>query len=451
MLAVGVPMVFSMLSHSLMQFTDRIFLGNYSLEALAACLPASVTAFLFLSFFMGVGEYVSVFVAQYTGSIRHHRVGAAVWQGLWFCVPASLTLAALSFAGEPLFTLGGHAPELIRLEKVYFHILCLGGGFAIVDVVLSSFYSGQGRTMAVAVVNGLGAAVNIPLDYALINGWWIFPEMGIVGAGVATVFGSAFIAVVFVILIFTKDNDRMFAVRRAWRPDRDLFSRFMKYGLPGGAQFFVDMFAITFFIFMMGRLGTAELAATNMVISLDLLVFLPCVGLSFAASVLVGQAIGAGAPEIGERSTGNAMRLATVYALVMSLSFILFGKWLLHLFLSSDLEPARSVEILGIGRNMLYFVSAYLLLDGAALVYMGALKGAGDSAFVMRLILAASISMLVVPVYLITNHTDIGYIGPWACLTVYVVVLTGMSYLRFRGGRWKSMQVIEKEPVTESS
>ena len=90
LLAVGLPLVFSMVSHTVMQFTDRIFLGNYSLDAIAASLPAGIAAFLFLSFFMGVVEYVGVFVAQYTGAAAPERVGAALWQGLYFCAGAAV-------------------------------------------------------------------------------------------------------------------------------------------------------------------------------------------------------------------------------------------------------------------------------------------------------------------------------------------------------------------------
>ena len=110
-LIIGLPLVISMLSSTVMTFTDRIFLGNYSIDALGASLPASIAAFLFMSFFFGVVEYIGVFVSQYTGAVQHDRVGSALWQGLWFCVPAGLILASLWFVAEPLFDLGGHPPD----------------------------------------------------------------------------------------------------------------------------------------------------------------------------------------------------------------------------------------------------------------------------------------------------------------------------------------------------
>ncbi|MBU4190738.1 MAG: filamentous hemagglutinin family protein, partial [Proteobacteria bacterium] len=185
-MVLGLPLVISMVSSSVMTFTDRIFLGGYSLDALAASLPASIAAFLFLSFFFGVVEYVGVFVSQYTGATRHERVGAALWQGLWFCVPSGLFLASLWFVAGPLFALAGHPPEVQELEVAYFRILTLGGGPFLVGVCLSCFFSGRGMTKPVMIVNTAATVLNIPLDYCLINGIGPFPELGIVGAGIAT-------------------------------------------------------------------------------------------------------------------------------------------------------------------------------------------------------------------------------------------------------------------------
>jgi len=83
-ISISVPLAMSMAATTVMEFTDRVFLANYSLEAIAAVVPAGITQFLFLAFFVGVAGYVNVFIAQYTGAGAHHRVGACLWQGLWF-------------------------------------------------------------------------------------------------------------------------------------------------------------------------------------------------------------------------------------------------------------------------------------------------------------------------------------------------------------------------------
>ncbi|MDH3885700.1 MAG: MATE family efflux transporter, partial [Desulfobacterales bacterium] len=92
-LRVSLPLVISMSSTMIMEFTDRVFLANYSLDAIAAALPAGITAFLFISFFLGTAQYLNVFVAQYVGSGRPQRVGAVLWQGIYFSVFSGVALA----------------------------------------------------------------------------------------------------------------------------------------------------------------------------------------------------------------------------------------------------------------------------------------------------------------------------------------------------------------------
>jgi MATE family multidrug resistance protein len=186
-LQVSLPLVISMSSTMIMEFTDRVFLANYSLDAIAAALPAGIAAFLFISIFLGTAQYLNVFVAQYVGSGRSERVGAALWQGIYFALFSAAVMIGLSFLSEPLFVLGGHPVEVQVLEAVYFKVLCLGSGILIFGTALSCFYSGRGQTRLVMVITLIGTVFNIPLDYALINGVWIFPEWGILGAGIATV------------------------------------------------------------------------------------------------------------------------------------------------------------------------------------------------------------------------------------------------------------------------
>ena len=94
-LAISLPLVASMGSFTVMQFTDRVFLANYSVDAIAAALPAGIASFTFISFFMGVANYTNVFVAQYTGARAFNRVGAALWQGIYFSLAAAAFLALM--------------------------------------------------------------------------------------------------------------------------------------------------------------------------------------------------------------------------------------------------------------------------------------------------------------------------------------------------------------------
>jgi MATE family multidrug resistance protein len=441
-LNVSLPLVVSMASTTIMLFTDRIFLANYSLNAIAAATPAGVTNFLFMSFFMGVGTYVNVFVAQYVGAGAGDRVGTALWQGIYWCLLSAVFLAGLYFIAGPLFAAFGHPDPVARLEMTYFRVLTVGAGLGVVGPTLGCFYSGRGLTRPVMVVNLIGAAINIPLDYALINGVWIFPRLGIAGAALATIIAWAVTAALFVVLIFRAENDRCFWVRRMWRLNWPVFRRLMKYGLPNGVQFFLDMFAFTFFVIMIGRLGRNQLAASNIVFAIDMLAFLPMIGFSIGLSTLVGQAIGRERPADGVQATISTLHITLLYMILIALVFVIFPHVLLDLFRTHGLSHSQFKPISDTGVILLRFAAVYTVLDASAVVFSGAIKGAGDTRFVMWAMLLISLSVMVGPVFFGIEFLGLRLYGAWVFISLYVGLLALVFWLRFRGGKWQKMRVI---------
>lgn len=454
MLAVGAPLMVSMGSATLMQFTDRIFLGHHDMAELAAAVPGGLASFLLVSLFMGVASCVGVLVAQYHGACRAERVGPALWAGIWFSLASGLILAALAFSGGPLFELAGH-PEPVRgLEADYFRVLTLGGGFLVLSTALSGYFSGLGRTVHVMAVNVIGALANVPLDYALIFGRLGAPEMGIEGAALATVLGSVVSCLLFALLLLSPEAEQRHHTRSAWRPEREMLSRLLRFGLPAGVQFFLDIMAITGFSLLVGRMGLVALSATNIAFSINGLTYLPAIGLSIAVSVLVGRSQGQGRPDLARRAAGNALFLAVVWMAGVGLAFLLAPGPLLDLFHSAARDQAAGdaappfAAIRETGVVLLRYVALYSLADAVAIVYFGALKGAGDTRFVMLVMLAASLGVLILPAWWVVERGVAGIHGPWLCLSAYVCFLASCFGLRFRRGAWEKRRLIEAAPGT---
>ncbi len=443
-LRVSMPLVISMSSTMIMEFTDRVFLANYSLNAIAAALPAGIAAFLFISIFLGTAQYLNVFVAQYVGSGRPQRVGAALWQGNYFALLSAAAMVGLSFLAEPLFALGGHPPEVQVLEAVYFKVLCLGSGIYIFGTTLSCFFSGRGQTRLVMVITMIGTLFNIPLDYALINGIWIFPEWGIFGAGIATVMSWSLVSVIFAFLVFTNTNDRVFKVLSHRAFEVNLFGRLMRYGIPSAIQFSLDIFAFTFFIFMVGRLGKLELAATNVVFSINSLAFMPLMGFSLGTSTLVGQALGRNQVPEAVAATKATIHIVLVYIALLFILFLAFPGPLLELFRPQDTASDSFAAISEIGTLLLRFVSAYIFFDALYMVCIGVLKGAGDTRFIMWSIGILSFVVMILPVYIGVQIFGAGLYYAWSCATLFVFFLFVTSLWRYRQGSWKEVRVIEQ-------
>jgi len=445
--AISLPLVASMGTITLMQFTDRVFLSNYSVEAITAALPAGILSFTLISFFMGVASYTNSFVAQYTGARALDRVGAAVWQGIYFSLIAACFLAIFYFFSNQLFNLIGHSDNVRVLEISYFNILTLGAGLVVLSSALSCFYTGRGLTWSVMWVHLAGATLNIPLDYCLINGVGPFPALGIVGAGIATVSASAFINLIFILLIFSRYNRKMFGTWKNKSFDRDLFSRLMRYGLPSGGQFFLEIFGFAFFIQMLGRIGNLELAATNIVLSIESIAFLPVFGFHIGASTLVGQAVGQGQPEEAVYATTSSLHIATAYMSIMMIIFVFLPEPLLDLFRNNRVDPILSAQIMDLGVILLRFVAIFCIFDAMNLVFSGALKGAGDTQFILWTTAMLSCVVMIIPVYFAVEVFKAGIYTAWVLVTFYVATLGVAFYMRYQHGRWKRMRVIEVAPI----
>ncbi len=443
---ISLPLIISMSSHTVMLFTDRLFLGRYSLDTLAASVPAGAMAFMLMCFFMGIVEFTNTFVAQYDGAHLPRRVGSVLWQGIYLALAAGILLAGLSGIGGNLFKLAGHTPPIQELETVYFRILMLGAGFGLLQNALSCFYSGRGLTMPIMVINVTGVTINVPLNYILINGYGWFPEMGMAGSALATITSSAVMLLLYIGIVFRKTNNMIYGVRRMWAFDRDLFLRLLKFGTPAGIQFFVDFFGFAFFLLMVGRLGREALAATNIACSINLLAFMPMIGFSIAVSTLVGQAIGRGIPEDGMLATRSALQLTCVYMWSLAALFILAPEWLINIFQSTEDAAGDFADVRRLTVGVLRFVAFYCVFDALNVIYSGALRGAGDTKFIGRTITCLSIALIVLPVSAGVIYFHAGLYTAWFFLSAYVCALALVFRWRYRKGHWKRMRVIETEP-----
>ncbi|UQZ90341.1 MATE family efflux transporter [Deltaproteobacteria bacterium Smac51] len=447
-LRICLPLVASNISVSAMLFTDRLFLSHYSMESIAASLPAGVMVVTVSSFFQGLVAYVSVFTAQYTGAGRPARAAAALWQGLYLAVVAGVLIGLTYFLAPWIFRMGGHPENVQALEVTYYRILAVPTVVNLAYFAMSSFLAGLGRTRIVMWGNLLGAFVNIPLTCGMvfgvtIGGVQILPEWGIVGAGVATVISWFVTTGLFILLIFNRKMEKSHDIFKARAIDLSLLKRMIKFGAPGGFQRFLELAAFTFFAFIIGRLGELYLAANNIVFSIEAISFFPMIGVGATISILVGQSIGKGKPEEAREAVVSGVGISSLYLVIMTTLFLVFPRPLLSLFMADSYDPETVAMIMDLGVILLRFVVVYTIFDGIYLCCFGALSGAGDVFFPMAVMGICGVFFMALPVWVlsISGHATIYTL--WAAYVFYILVLTAVGGWRYRQGKWKSMRVIE--------
>lgn len=447
-LILAFPLILNSSAHTIQMFVDSVFLARHSQEEMAAAVQAGILCFTAISLFLGIAQYVNAFVAQYTGASRGHRVGPAVWQGVYFSFAAGLLILFLIPLAEPFFNWVGHDQAHRQYEIIYFRIICISAGPMLIYSSLASFFTGRGKTWIVMIVNSTGTAVNLILDYCLIFGNFGFPEWGIAGAAWATVAAHSFSATVFFLLFMQSKYRRQFHTLSGFRPDRELFRRLLRFGAPNGIQFFLDMLAFSVFVIFVGRISKPALEATSMAFRINVLAFLPMIGLGIAVTTMVGQSLGRNQPALAQRTTWSAFFLTLTYMSIMALGYWFFPYYFISAFISKGSpEFTRLAPIIS---NLLFFVGFYCLFDSSNIIFAAALKGAGDTRFVMRVAVILSWSIMVLPTYLVVKF-DRGIYTAWIFATIYVCVLAFVYLLRFMHGKWKSMRVIEAPPLSATT
>lgn len=451
-LAVAAPMVVSSLSWTVMTFVDRLMLRHDSGEAMAAAFTAGSAWFAVLCLPMGICSYTNTFVAQHHGAGQPREIGPSIWQGVWIALFASpLLLLAVPLAPW-LFSAADHGERIVAMQNTYFSVLLWGAPAMLLAQSLAAFYSGRGLTVIVMLVDTFYALLNVLLDW-----WWIFglevggvevfPRMGIAGAAWATVVSLWLKALTYLILVLMPRNRREFATGR-WGVDWRRLQRMLWFGGPSGVQMQVEVMGFTAFIFLVGAIGPVANEATSMAFSVSTLAFMPVWGLGMATSILVGQHLGENRDRDAARATWTTLHVAVTYMSVVSALYVLLPT----LFLDGFFKPAEpgpnDAAVHAASIVLLRFVAAYNLLDAAQMVFVHAVKGAGDTGFVL-VVSATAAAVLTAACWGAIAFYDAGLYGCWSLVVLWVWALGVVYGWRFLGGKWRSMRVIETPPSVE--
>ena len=370
-----------------------------------------------------------------------------MWQGIYFSVLGGLLIAFTALFPKTIFSLIGHSPEVQILESEYWVYLTLGGIFPVAQGAVAGFFSGRGKTYPIMWCTFAATGVNIALNYLLIFGNLGMPEMGISGAGLSTFISGLLNFLFLSVLVFTNENNSKYKTRSGWKFDPALFKRLIRYGLPNGIQFFLDIAAFSLFILLIGRLGATELAAASIAFNISMLAFMPMIGLGITVSILVGQSLGANEPGQAKVATFSAFQISFTYMAILAMLYLLIPNVFIYPF-SAKADPIEFESIKSSALVSLRFIALWSIFDSLAIIFSSALKGAGDTAFIMLSICLTGPIILIAPTFLIIEIFHLGLNAAWISGVAYVLCLGIVYYLRFKAGKWESMRVIESQLAT---
>lgn len=435
------PLALGMVNAAALQAVDRAFLARFSVTALEAVLPATTLAWVFLSFFQSVVGYSGVFVAQYHGAKDEagcrRSFAAAVVISLLALAPTALA----GWAGAAVIARTAATETMARMERSYFDALMLGSVFVYLQMAAISYLTGRGRTRLVFWIGLAGNALNVALDPLFIFGLSLpslgvsLPAFGIAGAAWAT---NLSLAAQCALLAF--------AVRRAGAfggfrlPGvRALCGRLLRFGVPAGGYEVLNTLSFTVFVFVTGELEPEAFAASNACFTVNYLLFAPMTGFAIGVQTLVGQARGRGDDAVARTALRRTMALGLGFVFVACLLILALRGPILSLYASPDLADPAAFRSLG--TTLLCLMSAWMLFDAADVILCGALKGAGDTKFVMGWMLFNAFAIWLPLVFAVRAvHNTMPAL--WGTMIVYVVVISAGSLVRWRCGRWTRIRLV---------
>lgn len=438
---ISLPLMISNLASLLMIFIDRMFLANYSVEALNSAVSAGTLAWAFLGGFGMLSSMSEIFVSQFNGAKQFAKIGSSVWQMIWISIFSTVFFLPLAFYGADFFFVAGYLPS----QREYFTYLLLFGPFYTLMTALSGFYIGRGRSRILIYLAVLGNILNICLDALFIFGYGsIIPEMGIRGAAIATSIGYIVQAVILLALFLSKKNQKAFSTN-AWKIDPILFKKSFQIGLPQGVFYMLEMIGFAVFYELMKMVSLEHLTISGICQTFLILFSFFIEGLSKGVCAVSGNFIGSKNTRLIDQVLKAGVLLQVGFSLFMALGFFAPKESISYFFP----EAARFLQEIG-GQNStdalwfcLFCSFLYISFEGFRWVVAGILTSAGDTLF---LLIAGGLSvwvLLIFPIYFLVLNQSLSISVAWSISALYSFLSCGIYLQRYRQGSWKKIDLIE--------
>ena len=426
LLRLGVPIVIGQLGIIIVSFADTMMVGWYGTQELGAAGFVNNLFNLVIIFATGFSYGITPLVGARYGRGEKLEVGGLLRNALLVNGVVSLGLMLLMFLLYLNVGRMGQPEELLPLMRPYYIVLLLSLPFVMIFNAFKQFSDGITDTMTPMFILLMGNVINIVLNWLLIYGHWGLPELGLLGAGVATFTARATMVVVFALL---------FAWRKAYKAYREGFlaSKFNRaeilqlnrMGWPIGLQMGMESSSFSCVAIMVGWLGTTALAAHQIMITVSQLGFMLYYGMAAAVAVRVSNFYGRGEVESLRHSARSGFRIILTMAAVVSVALLLLRQTIGAIF-TDNMEVVAMVSTI-----VIPFV-IYQVGDGLQANYANALRGISD---VKPLTLFAFLAYFVISLpagYIFGFVLDWGLVGVWFSFPLGLTSAGVMFYLRFR-------------------
>lgn len=429
-LLLAIPMMLEMAMESVFAVVDIFWVAGLGAGAVAAVGLTEAVLTLLYAVALGLGMAVTALVSRRIGA--HDRQGAAdvAGQTIWISLGTAALVAAIGVPLAPaILQFMGAEPDVIAGGTGY-TTLMFGGSITILLLfLLNAVLRGAGDAAFAMRVLWLANGINIVLGPCFIYGVGPFPQLGVLGAAVATNIGRG-IGVLFALYWLTNGRARVVLRLPHLRLKLDVLLSVLKISAGGVLQFVIATSSYMGLMLVISGYGSAAIAGYTIAMRIMMFMFLPAWGLSSAAATLVGQNLGARAPERAERSVWVATKYNTFFLTVVAIVLVVFPATLVGIFTT---DP----DVLGYGASCLRLIGLGFPLYAVGITMVQAFNGAGDTSTPTWLNLLCFWLLQLPLAYVLARSVDLGPTGVFVAAAIAESLLSVAAWILFRRGSWK--------------
>ncbi|MFW5786824.1 MAG: MATE family efflux transporter [Halanaerobiales bacterium] len=420
---------------TLTKIVDMMMVGRLGAAAITAIGLSFQPLLLVQAFAAAISVGTTALVARFIGA-KEEKMGGKVLQQSFLIgsVLAVLILSVYYIFAENIITLMGAETKVIELGTLYLKVMAPGLYFMFMSFMIFAALRGAGDTQTPMKINILINALNVIGNYTLIFGKFGAPELGFMGAAIATSGARAIGGMLVISHVFREKSVVKIHTRNFFKVNLSLVKRVLKVGLPAAMEQFVMRVAQIFYARLVAGLGTLSFAAHQVAINTESLSYMPGFGMAVAATTLVGQNLGAKQPEQAEESAYESWKIGAYIMGFMAVIFLVFPEYLVRLY-------TEDPEIIRLGARNLRIISLAQIPMGTQFIFAGALRGAGDTKSVFYSTAISSWVGRLGMAYIFINVFEWGLVGAWMAMVIDWTMRGSYVFHRFKKGGWKKLKI----------
>ncbi|MBT8063044.1 MAG: MATE family efflux transporter [Xanthomonadales bacterium] len=429
---VALPIMGGMMSQNILNLVDIAMVGRLGDAALAATGIGSFSNYLAISFIIGLSAGVQALAARRLGEERHSETAVPLNGGLALALMIGIPLCVILWFATPwAFGFLTSDPEVAELGIPYLQVRVLSMMAVGMNFSFRGYWSAIHMTGIYLRTLLIMHAINIFLNWVLIFGNLGAPELGVFGAGLGTTISLYIGTGLYFFFAIRHASDKGFLQQR---PTLDMLWRQFRLSLPSSIQQLFFSAGLVTLVWIVGKIGTAEVAAINVLMTFHITAILPAFGIALATLTLVGNALGRNDPDDAETWGWNGAALTFVYGLVLSIILVPLAMPILGLFLTNPDTQRLAYLPMVLWAIMIAF-------DTLGMVLMNALIGAGDTRRSMWISVVAQWVFFLPAAYVVGPVLGFGLLGVWVINGIYRVGQALVCAHQWRGRKWAGIEI----------